>query len=259
MVDEPSVFKVSTRYNSISIESDAEYWTLRTANDDLQSRINRTYPQQLALKNLIYLTGILLFIPPPKNICLLGVGAGSLVHFFRHNYPHSQITAIEIDGELLEIMQQRMALATTDDRLTYIIDDAVHYLDNCRQQFDLIMVDLFLGDQSPKWLLQKDSIQQLYSILNKHGGVGYNLLIDSEKDFNCYYKCLAEVFHQQTLCLPIEDLDNTLTYAFRDPLPVRDMNENLAKAMTLNTQNNLNYVEILSTIYASNPTGSGVI
>ena len=259
MVDESSLFKAQTRYNSISIETDNEFYTLRTAGDDLQSRINRRFPARLALQNLIYLSGILLFIPPPQKICLLGTGAGGLIHFFRHYHPETHITAIEIDGELLDIMQQHMLLVTADNQLTYIIDDAAHYLNNFRQQFDLILVDLFLGDQSPQWLLQKNSMQQLHSMLNKHGGVGYNLLIDSEDDFSAYYKCLREVFHQQTLCLPIDDLDNTIAFAFREPPGAQDMNKNLAKAIDFSTQYDLNYMEILSTIYATNATGAGVI
>ncbi|NNE63673.1 MAG: methyltransferase domain-containing protein [Gammaproteobacteria bacterium] len=259
MVDKTCHFKANTRYNSISIETDYEYSTLRTANDDLQSRINRKYPERLALDNLIYLSGILLFIPPPKDICLLGTGAGCLIHFFRHHYPDSHITAIDIDAELLEIMQEHMALPTADDHLTYIIDDAAHYLKNNQQQFDLILLDLFLGDQSPDWLLQKDSMQQLFSMLKNQGGVGYNLLIDSEKEFTYYYKCLRKVFQQQTLCLPVKNLDNILTFAFRQPAPARNMSKNLEKAMVLSSQLDLNYMEILSEIYSTNPTGSGVI
>ena len=259
MVDKTCHFKADTRYNSISIEIDSDFRTLRTANNDLQSRINWKHPEQLALSNLISLTGILLFIPPPKSICLLGVGAGCLIHFFRHTYPAAHITAIEIDGELLEIMHEHMALPTADDRLNYIVDDAAHYLKNNQQPFDLILLDLFLGDKSPEWVLQKDSMHQLFLMLNRRGGVGYNLLIDSEDEFTRYYKSLRNVFQQQTLCLAVEDLDNTLVFAFREPIPAQDMSKNLEKAMMLSSQFNLNYIEILSAIYKTNPTGSGVI
>jgi spermidine synthase len=259
MVDKTFHFKANTRYNSISITSETDCRTLRTGNNDLQSRINWKHPEQLALSNLISLTGILLFIPPPKQICLLGVGAGCLIHFFRHHYPDHHITAVEIDGELLDIMHEHMALPRADDQLTYIVDDAANYLKNNQQKFDLILFDLFLGNKSPNWLLHEAFIKQVFLMLNKQGGVGYNLLIDSEAEFTRYYKNLRKVFQQQTLCLAVEDLDNTLAFAFRQPERSEDMSKNLEKAMMLSNQFGVNYMETLSEIYSTNPTGAGVI
>lgn len=259
MTTDPSIFKANTAYNSIFVECNDEFWTLRTAEQDLQSRINRQNPEQLILKNLQYLMGILLFLSTPKNICLLGTGGGALIHFLRHYYPGSQMTAIEIDGELLDIMHNKMALPVADVKLTYIIDDAAHYIENCQDQFDLIIVDLFLGNRSPDWLLQPDSIQRLYAMLSDNGGLSYNLVIDSENDFNEFYTSLQRIFHQQTICLPIEELDNTIALAFRHPPPERDMTANMALAYDLGAQQGINYMEILSVVYRTNPTGSGVI
>lgn len=259
MVDKTFHFKAKTRYNSITIDTETDFRTLRTGNNDLQSRINWKQPEQLALSNLISLTGILLFIPPPKHICLLGVGAGCLIHFFRHHYPDHHITAVELDGELLQIMHEHMALPNADDHLTYIVDDAANYLKTSHEKFDLILLDCFLGDKSPQWLMHEESINQVFFMLNTRGGVGYNLLIDSEVEFTRYYKTLRKVFQRQTLCLAVEDLDNTLAFAFREPEQSHDMSKNLQKAMVLSSQFGLDYMAILSAIYSTNPTGAGVI
>lgn len=259
MTTNPSIFKADTAYNAIFIDTDEHFWTLRTADQDLQSRINRRNPEQLTLKNLRYLMGILLFLPAPESICLLGTGGGGLIHFLRHHYPASRINAVEIDGELLEIMHREMALPEADERLTYIIDDALHYIDNCRDQFDLIIIDLFLGNRSPSWLLKAGSMQKLYAMLNRQGGLSYNLVIDSETDFNEFYASLKRSFHQQTLCLPVEDLDNTVAFAFRQPPVECDMASYMAIAYELGTRQDINYMEILSAIYGTNPTGPGVI
>ena len=95
-------------------------------------------------------------MPQPKRILLLGTGGGSLVHFLRHHYPHSHLTGVDIDGELLDLMHEKMHLPKADDHLTYVIDDAANYLHHCNQTFDLILVDIFIGDQSPDWLLSVD-------------------------------------------------------------------------------------------------------
>ncbi len=259
MTTDPSIFKVNTAYNSIYIESDENCYTLRTAEQDLQSRVNRRNPEQLVLKNLRYLMGILLFLPAPENICLLGAGGGCLIHFLRHHYPDVHITAIDIDGELLEIMHRDMILPRADERLSYVIDDAAHYIDTCRDRFDLIIVDLFLGNRSPVWLLHTESMQKLRTMLRDSGGLSYNLVIDSERDFNQFYASLRRIFHRQTLCLPVEGLDNTIAFAFRQSPPVRDMTNNLKIANEFSNWQGMNYMEILSVIYGTNPTGQGVI
>ncbi len=259
MTSDPSIFKAETAHSSIIIESTDEFWTLRTARQDLQSRINRTQPERLALKNLRFLMGILLFLRPPQNICLLGTGGGGLIHFLRHHYIDSRITAVEIDAELLEIMHRFMALPRADERLTYIIDDAIHYLENCTDRFDLIIVDLFLGNRSPGWLLQAGSMQKLRAMLSLQGGLCYNQVIESETDFKAFYASLRRVFHQQTLCLTVEELDNTIAFAFRQPPPENDIAAYITLANELGTRQNINYMEILSAIYSTNPTGSGVI
>ena len=259
MVDKTLHFKAKTRYNSITIDTETDFRTLRTGNNHLQSRINWKHPEHLALSNLISLTGMLMFIPPPERICLLGVGAGCLIHFFRHHYPDQHITAVEIDGELLEIMHEHMALPNAGDHLTYVVDDAESFLQNNRENFDLILFDLFLGDKSPAWIMHEESIKQVFSMLNRRGGAGYNLLIDSEADFTRFYKKLQSVFQQQALCLAVEDLDNTLAFAFREPVDCQDMSKNLEKAMMLGNRFGLDYMEILSGIYSANPTGAGMI
>ena len=254
-----SIFKAKTAYTSLSIEQQGEQLLLRTDGNALQSVIDRQSPQKLELKNLRSLMGMLLFLPAPENICLLGTGGGSLIHFLRHHYPQSPITAVEIDAELLEIMHSRMALPKADESLTYIIDDARHFIENNQQKFDIIIVDLFLGNQSPEWLLQKPSMQDLFSMLSSTGGLCYNLVIDSENDFNNFYSNLREVFHQATLCLPVEGLDNTIAFALRHQSGDCEMTEYMQKALELGDQHDINYMEVLSAIYATNPAGSGII
>ena len=50
-------------------------------------------PHHLELKNLEYLMAVLLFIPDPERILMLGTAAGSLLHFLKYHYPEARITA----------------------------------------------------------------------------------------------------------------------------------------------------------------------
>ena len=108
MADESNFFKVTSHHRDLSIKTNANTLELRSNSNTLQSVINIDHPEKLALKNLEYLIAVLLFIPPPKHILLLGTGGGSLVHFLRHHYPDSHLTSVDIDAELLNLMHEKM-------------------------------------------------------------------------------------------------------------------------------------------------------
>ncbi len=249
-----NIFKAKTTHAAITIRQNGSLLELYSGDGALQSAINLDAPHKLELKNLSCLMGILLFIPEPKEILLLGVGGGSLIHFFRQHYPNCLITAVDIDADLLEIMHQHMLLPEADDRLSYIIDDAFNYLNHCDHYFDLIICDIFINNQSPQWLLKTSTIQNLHNMINREGGLASNLLINSDNEYRHFYRDLRRVFRQQALCLPVDELDNTITFGFRSEILLHDMTRYIQKAMQLSEQPGVNYMEILSEIYASNPS-----
>lgn len=259
MASTSSIFKLHTAYNQITIRQDGDLLNLYAGEGVRQSTINLKSPHKLELKNLSHLMGILLFLSEPANILILGTAGGSLIHFFRKHYPQCLITAVDIDAELLAAMHQKMALPLSDARLSYVIDDALHYLKNCDQVFDLIISDVFIGNQSPAWLLEADSMRQFSDRLSEQGGLACNLLINSEHQFDQYYRDLQRVFNRQTISLSVEGLDNTLTYALRNTPPQREMTGYMQRAVELSERHDLPYLEILSTIFTTNPGGQGIL
>jgi spermidine synthase len=257
MKSDSLVFK--TKHSLLSITRTSTCLELRAVNDTLQSMINLEKPDRLELKNLRFLMGILLFSPTPQNVLLLGTGGGSLIHFLRFQYPQCRLTSVEIDSELQALMHHRMLLPEADEKLTYVIDDAEHYLNHCQQQFDLILVDIFSGSQSPGWLLDSPSIRQMHKLLDLRGAVGYNLIIDSEHAFKLFYRNLTRVFAGQALFLPVDGYDNTIAYGFRYRPTQRDMSYYRHHASNMAELHDIDYNEVLAAIYSTNPIGSGVI
>ena len=259
MKPDPLIFKAKTKYASLSITRSANTVELRCGSDALQSLININEPHKLELKNLKYLMGIFLFLAPPQNILLLGTGGGSLIHFLRFHYHQCQLTSVDLDAELQDLMHQKMLLPEASENLHYVIDDAAHFMRHCDRQFDLILVDIFSGSQSPDWLLNSQGIQQIHSLLSDQGAVAYNLLIDSEHAFKMFYRNLTRVFAQQTLSLSVEGFDNRLIYGFRHQPPQREMSGYMQHAWHMAELHDINYQEVLAAIYTSNPIGSGPI
>ena len=256
-MDSGKNFNIETAYNSISAEYHGNQLQLRNGDNALQSVIDLQYPFRLSLKNLQHLIAILLFTPQPRRILMLGTAAGSLLQFLRYHYPQSEITAVDIDVELIETLKSRDILPIADSTLTYVYNDARHYVEHCRQSFDLVLVDVFDGSQSPAWLLEKRFNDKLLRLLSDHGAVACNLLIESDHLFTRYYRDLRLIYDRQTLCMSVEGLENTIAYGFNSLVPKQDMTWYMQRAQEMSKLHAIDYMAVLSVIYTTNPAGEG--
>lgn len=254
-----TIIEGHTQFGPYWIDQQQDILQLRFDELAIQSEINSAQPYQLRMHNLRYLMGILLFTKPPEKILLLGVGGGSLIQFARHYLPHAHITGIEYDAELLQIAQSHLLLPQADSLLDYQISDARVYIDHCRDCFDLIIVDIFDAGLTPDWLLQSDYIKKMKGLLTARGAITYNLLINSEKEYNHFYQQLRNHFERRTLQMETEDYENIMLYAFKQKIKRKSMLDYLQLGMQMYQQYQLPFNEILGVIYNQNPTDSGVI
>ncbi|MGI9571079.1 MAG: hypothetical protein ACR2PH_15400 [Desulfobulbia bacterium] len=259
MVEKFQKFKIETTYNKLLLCLFQQRLELRSSDKALQSVIDLNRPHQLMLKNLEYLVGVLLFVPSPNRILILGTAAGSLLHFLRHYYLETAITAVDIDAELVEKILEMEFLPPAQPGLSYVYDDAERFIRNCDEKYDLVLIDIFSGAQSPRWLLQKSAVEDLHKMLEPQGALAYNLLIASDHDFNRFYRNLRIVFEQQTLCLPVKDYENSIAYGIRNARPALDMEQNIQRASVLSERLGVDFLQILAVIYNTNPVGRGII
>ncbi len=80
---------------------------------------------------------------PPKNVLLLGLGGGSVVHILRKEFGlQAPITAVEIDPTMIHLARTEFQLDSYAD-LKLIQGDAIVQIHALRERFDLVVVDLF--------------------------------------------------------------------------------------------------------------------
>ncbi len=251
-------FKLETAHNRLQIRRRDGRLELCSHDNALQSVIDVQHPQRLCLRNLECLLGILLFIPLPRRVLLLGTAAGSLIHWLRH-YLDADIVSVDIDAELVEKMLELGVLPPADNKLQYVAADARRFLADSTQDFDLVIADVFSGARTPPWLMRGGTAELLRARLAHDGGLAYNLLIPSEHDFRRFYTELRRVFHRRTLCLPVADLENTIAYGLRDKPQAGDLDTWRARAVELGESLDIDFLRILAAIYNTNPLNSGII
>jgi len=224
-----------------------------------QSAINLQQPHKIILQNLEYAMGCLMFMPPPEKILLLGVGGGSLIHFFRHYCPKASITGVDIDDALLKTMHDNFMLPRTDALLSYEIADAQTWVKHDKNKYDLIVVDLFNEDSMPQWIVEKEFMQDLKNISGAQGCITWNTLIATDQEFNSFYSNLRTIYQQRTLCLAAEDYENTIAYSFNCCLEQSDMGYLIQLAQQHTEHYELPFHKVLNVIFNTNPVDSGFI
>lgn len=109
----------------------------------------------------------------PKNILMLGMGAGSVMHLIKKYYPSALITVVEKDMVVIEISQRKFGL---NKEFTFNLHyaDAYEFVSSQNDVFDLIINDVFVDDEVPSELKSHRYLERLKTICNDQGIVVFN-------------------------------------------------------------------------------------
>jgi len=130
------------------------------SNGVLHSQFNPNHPISGAIWDLLLLPGFCAD-QSPKNILVLGLGGGTLVHLIRQFFPAAHITCVEIDKTHIQIAKRWFKIP--QKHISLIEGDAYDYLRSSKDVFDWIVDDVFqhvTGDPERGYPL--DEAQMLY-------------------------------------------------------------------------------------------------
>jgi spermidine synthase len=112
----------------------------------------------------------------PRNILLIGLGAGSLTKFLYRYCPSAHLTVVEIDSRVVDVAREHFELPVDPPRLDIVIGDGVEYMRTCGQTYDLILVDGFNEHAHPGDLNALPFYQACRAGLSEHGVLAVNLI-----------------------------------------------------------------------------------
>ncbi len=133
-----------------------------------------------------------------KQCLILGLGAGSAAKLVSRFYPGAKIVGIEIDPEIIRLGEKYFGL-TEISNLEIKISDATNVIrdrQHVTRKFDMILVDLYLGEQVPASAETDKFLQAVKKILVPDGVAIFNRLYYSEKieKTNTFEKKLRKIF-----------------------------------------------------------------
>ncbi len=107
-----------------------------------------------------------------NNCLILGLGCGNAAMIVSQKWPGTKITGVEIDPVVIEVGKKYFEMDKISN-LIVIIGDALK-LRSVSEKWDLVLVDLYLGQDFPKEAESGEFIKGVKKILNKDGVVIFN-------------------------------------------------------------------------------------
>lgn len=117
-----------------------------------------------------------------QRILILGFGLGSIPIILEQQFPKSYIfTGIEIDEVVIELVS-KYTLPNIQSPLELICVDAMTFVEQDQNEYDLICVDIFFDDTIPEQFEQPAFLLALNELLGEKGLLMLNRLAATSKD-----------------------------------------------------------------------------
>lgn len=133
-----------------------------------------------ALRNVEFTTN--------DHVLILGFGMGSIWEIIKQDKaqnPH--IDGVDYEPLMAEFIQAYNPGVIKDRKTTLIINDALSYLQNCKQNYAYILIDLFLEEEVAPIIINPNFINQLYKVCNTDTIVVINTMHVKEEEMEPYF------------------------------------------------------------------------
>jgi spermidine synthase len=116
-----------------------------------------------------------------NDILCIGLGVGIVpMEFARQG---ARVDVVEINPAVVPMAVRFFDLQTNMLNLT--LDDGRHFLNRCHKQYDVVVLDAFLGDSSPSHLMTREAFASIRRVLRPGGTLVINSFgnLEDGKDF----------------------------------------------------------------------------
>lgn len=173
-----------------------------------------------------------------KKVLLLGLGGGVVAkHLYECGF---EVDACELDYRIYHVARSYFGL---NEKVSVITDDARHYINTCEKKYDVVIFDTFKGEETPSYLITKESLTAIKNLLNDNGLLFLNSFGYIEDNYGLGNKSIFKTLNHvgfQVEVLPTEeneDQRNLLFIASCSKIQYSDnylSNIDTAKAVLLN-------------------------
>lgn len=166
----------------------------------------------------ISLTPQLLSSPQQAHIAILGLAGGTISREFRHFFPQSQITGVELDPQVIAIAQEYFHL--DEQNIKVVNNDARQFMQHTSENYDLIVLDAFANEFYIPWhLTTQEFFQTIHQHIKPGGIVAFNIGSTTE-DSTLLQAMIATLYtsFENVYIMPVPESLNYVVMATDTPI-----------------------------------------
>ena len=245
--------------HSIEISEEAGVRYLHFGSEWVQGAMRIRRPEALELEYTREMLACLLWRDWalwPREILLIGLGAGSLVRFLHRHLPRARLHVVEIDPRMPDFAARHFGLPEDRTRLAITIADGSAFVREQPARFDLILVDGF-DHRARAGALDTPAFYRDCRARLAPGGVMATNLFGNVRGFDKSLRRVDTAFEGRVVVLPPGEMGNVIVFG----LDTADTEVTLAdlreRARLLGDETGLNLRPTLKRMVATGmlPTG----
>jgi len=136
---------VNTSHQSLEIWKSAVVTEFRVAGA-VHAAFNRQRFLTGLAWDMIAAAALLGSVTPPRSVLMLGLAGGTAFRVLRHLLPDCQLTAIDIDPQIVGLARHHMALDELG--IEVVIGDAYPWLARNQRTFEVVIDDIYLAGKT---------------------------------------------------------------------------------------------------------------
>ena len=169
--------------------------------------------------------------PTIRRFLSLGVGTGTAISHVHRRHPQAEIVGVEWDPMVLQVAEEYFQLPS-DSRVSLYEADARTYIMKIQDRFDLIYVDVYFQEETPKVLYSPLYLHTLSELLEPGGVLAINAILATKGPLS--YPFVHLCTDLETLIGPTYSITlgaipqithNVMIFAQRLPTTLRTMSE----------------------------------
>lgn len=238
----------------VEIRDEDNYRSLYFADDSLQSRISFIDPNVLILLYTQYMMSALLVQPEPANVLLIGIGAGALVRFLHHHFPHCAIDAVDNSEQIIRMAVSYFHMPNKAP-ITIHCCDGYDFL-TIRQTgrpYDLMLIDAFDEKGMSKTIYAEDFFRSCMESLTPDGVLSCNLWSCDSEELRRVKNGIQQHATSE-LYLPVPNRGNIIALAFKTPPPWQKIDRPKGEISSLSQRFRIELGQIVAVAKKSNMT-----
>lgn len=139
-----------------------------------QSEMSIDDTDELVIPYTRVIMSFLLLEPSPRHVAMIGLGGGSLAKYCYRYLPGAEITAVEINPDVIALRNE-FAIPADDARFRVLLDDGAEWVAEPTCQPDVLIVDGFDADGLPAQLSSQRFYDDCFAALADNGIMVVNM------------------------------------------------------------------------------------